>query len=397
MQCELPAFILIHRDRSNTDLLSLTHQYSLFSIKNLEDLHSLLTPIKIINNYQSDITPVRDKLTKLQKIPDAIEIQQQIDSIRRGIETLKKETIDDLCLKRTEVCHAIHLILLSYNKNFELTDMNFNSFKELLTKEGLINEFLSKHRDLFNLFKKIDKKIRKWNNSKNDKIELLIDNLKQKQNALMQSQSIKEQINQLIQKEEEIINTYKKTIKETLLIDNSSELLYAVDNNSSTLPLIIEKTISNYLDKNQVIRSIVRDIRDKVHQQAFDIFISCKSEDYKYGEQLFHLLSNRGFHPFIASKSLRAVGCDLYSKVISEVIDSCKHMIVFATDQRYVESPYVESEWSMFVNELKAGRKTGKLLTIIPDPIQGQKLPIDLRQREIFPTDNYEAICDYLK
>ena len=72
-------------------------------------------------------------------------------------------------------------------------------------------------------------------------------------------------------------------------------------------------------------------------------------------------------------------------------------MIVFATDQRYVESPYVESEWSMFVNELKAGRKTGKLLTIIPDPIQGQKLPIDLRQREIFPTDNYEAICDYLK
>lgn len=396
LQCDLPAFILIHKNKSNTDLLSLTHQYSLFSIKNLEDLHSLLTPIKIINDYQSDITSIRNKITELRKIPDATVIQQHINCISRGIERLQKENIDNLISGRTEVCHAIHSILLSYNKNLDFTDTSFYSFKQLLIKEGLINEFVSQHRDIFNLFKKIDKRIQKWSDKKDDKIELLNKSLKQKQNILMQSRSKEEQIHQLKQKEEDIKNKYKNTINETLLIDNSSEILDAVDNNNSTLPIIIEKTISNYLGQDQVIISIVNGIRDKVHQNAFDIFISCKSEDYVYREQLFHFLSSRGFHPFIASKSLRTVGNDLYGLVISEVIDSCKHMIVYATNLRFVETPYVESEWSRFVNEVYAGRKDGKLISIIPDPRQDAELPIDLRIRQKFPTSDYEAITEFL-
>ena len=101
--------------------------------------------------------------------------------------------------------------------------------------------------------------------------------------------------------------------------------------------------------------------------------------------------------PFIASKSLREIGGDKYSSVISDVIDICSHMIVYATNILYVETPYVKSEWDMFCNEIKAGRKKGKLLTILRDPKQGVNLPIDLRSREVLSIDSYKnSICNYL-
>ena len=51
----------------------------------------------------------------------------------------------------------------------------------------------------------------------------------------------------------------------------------------------------------------------------------------------------------------------------------------------------------MFCNEVKAGRKKGKLITLLQDSKQGEKLPIDLRSREVLTISTFkESICNYL-
>ena len=142
---------------------------------------------------------------------------------------------------------------------------------------------------------------------------------------------------------------------------------------------------------------IIDDVKRKVKDLQFNVFISCKSEDYELGEDVYAFLRSKGYKPFIASKSLREIGNDIYSAAISDVIDVCQHMIVFASDLLYVETPYVKSEWNMFCNEVKAGRKKGKLITLLQDSKQGEKLPIDLRSREVLTISTFkESICNYL-
>lgn len=74
-------------------------------------------------------------------------------------------------------------------------------------------------------------------------------------------------------------------------------------------------------------------------------------------------------------------------------------MIVFATDIAYLRTPYVQSEWSLFCNEARSGRKHGKLLSIVSDgmDVTSKDFPIDLRNREVLRITDYQSrICEYL-
>ena len=128
------------------------------------------------------------------------------------------------------------------------------------------------------------------------------------------------------------------------------------------------------------------------------MFISCKSEDYKYAEEVYDFLRENHIHAFLASKELRNLGESAYRKAISKALQAATHCIVLASRPEYVESKWVEYEWDVFLNAILGGyKKDGQLMTIIKG-FDTHKLPIDFCKYESFTLDNYrQRILAYVQ
>ena len=146
------------------------------------------------------------------------------------------------------------------------------------------------------------------------------------------------------------------------------------------------------------IKNRLNDISEKLDSIGYDIFISCKSEDYKSAHELHEFLLNNGHRPFIADIALREVGTDRYGDLIRQVIDRCQHLIVFATNIEYIKTEYVKHEWTLFYDEVMAGRKQGRLFAVLPTLNCMPELPIEFRNTQCFEISSFkETILDFLK
>ena len=126
----------------------------------------------------------------------------------------------------------------------------------------------------------------------------------------------------------------------------------------------------------------------------YDIFISCKSEDYPVARKVYQYLKGQNYSVFLADTELRKKGNAEYGKIIDEALDTATHMIIIASNPEYIRSTYVESEWRIFMEEKRAGRKTGNIITIINFPISA--LPISLRVFQSFVANDFVKITDFL-
>lgn len=127
----------------------------------------------------------------------------------------------------------------------------------------------------------------------------------------------------------------------------------------------------------------------------YDIFISCKSEDYPVARKVYQYLKGQKYSVFLADTELRKKGNAEYGKIIDEALDTATHMIIIASNPEYVRSTYVESEWRIFMEEKRVGRKTGNIISLI-DGIDICDLPISLRHFQSFNFKNIERIKDFL-
>ncbi|MBO7571247.1 MAG: toll/interleukin-1 receptor domain-containing protein [Bacteroidales bacterium] len=132
-------------------------------------------------------------------------------------------------------------------------------------------------------------------------------------------------------------------------------------------------------------------------QKKYDIFISCKSEDYSIAEEVYEFLKGSGLFVFLASRELRKIGRAAYGEAIDEALDCAKHLIVVTSNAEYVtNSGYVHDEWTMFREELRSGRKDGNIITILKG-VSISSLPIGLRNYQTFPFECYKgSILDYV-
>lgn len=129
----------------------------------------------------------------------------------------------------------------------------------------------------------------------------------------------------------------------------------------------------------------------------YDVFISCKSEDYKYAEEIYHFLTDNGIHTFLASKELRNIGDTEYRRAISNAMKSAYHMIVFASKAEFIDSTWVYYEWDMFVNAMLKGFKKGQIMTILKG-VNTDRINMDLWKYESFTFENYkEKLMDYVE
>lgn len=127
----------------------------------------------------------------------------------------------------------------------------------------------------------------------------------------------------------------------------------------------------------------------------YDVFISCKSDDYPFARKVYQYLKGQNYKVFLADAELRKKGNAEYGKIIDDALDSATHMIIIASKPEYINSSYVQSEWRTFIEEKRTGRKTGNIVTIT-EKLQISSLPIGLRQFESFDFKHYSDICSYL-
>ena len=129
----------------------------------------------------------------------------------------------------------------------------------------------------------------------------------------------------------------------------------------------------------------------------YDVFLSCKSEDYKIAEEVYQYLTDNGFHVFLSSKELRRMKDSEYMDAISDALDSAYHLIVLSSSASNIKSKWVKFEWSTFLNEVLSERKKGQIMTLVNN-ISVAELPIQLRHYEMFHLDDYkERILSYIE
>lgn len=122
----------------------------------------------------------------------------------------------------------------------------------------------------------------------------------------------------------------------------------------------------------------------------YDVFISCKSEDYIFAEEIYEYLESKGIRTFLASKELRQLADAEYRRSITKALQSAYHMIVFASKAEFIESDWVYYEWDMFVNAKLKGKKKGQIVTIL-NGIDTDDINIALWKYESFTYDDYKG------
>ena len=134
---------------------------------------------------------------------------------------------------------------------------------------------------------------------------------------------------------------------------------------------------------------------DKLKCDNFSVFISKKSEDFELAEKVYNHLINNKITVFLSEKSLPALGSAEYMKAIDNALELAKHLIVVGSKAEYFLSGWVEAEWRVFINEKRSSRKKGNIITIIPEGLDINELPMSLRYYEVIPLN--KAGLDNLK
>lgn len=181
-----------------------------------------------------------------------------------------------------------------------------------------------------------------------------------------------------------------------LASDDGKSIIQLIDDGNYTDALL--KVWDLVTTKSVRISNAIRSVRQNVLDNGYDVFISCKSEDYVYAHDLYDFLVEKGFKPFLADVSIKEAGYDVYTMLIGEVLEACNNMIAFATNVDYLKTTYVSSEWHAFVNDMNTGKKaTGRLINVLSPDVNIHQLPTWLRDKQCLMLDTYkESLLNYL-
>lgn len=130
--------------------------------------------------------------------------------------------------------------------------------------------------------------------------------------------------------------------------------------------------------------------------ENYDVFISCKSEDYPFAEEVYNFLNKNYIKTFLASKELRKLGDSAYREAIENALEEAEHIIVLASKPEYIKAKWVKYEWGLFVNAKINGLKKGNILTILEGFKANAVFALSCYESFSF-SDYKESILNYVK
>ena len=326
LRSNLPAFILVNKDRRE--------EPQIFSIHDYQDFESFLTPLNIIHSYVEDKESIRNRYEQER---------------RRGVVT--QDEVDKRNEQRKSWSVALQQLERKKTKELSL---------------GLKEQAEKRETEILKFIRKLE--------------DFPIIEAKGIDESIPYPHGQLQHINDIaIEKLNISLNSHEG---EHIMEGLQSKFGYS-DSVLKIWQLVRTKGIR--------LSRILEKIRFEIHHRGFDVFISCKSQDYGLAHELYDFLLNKGFKPFLADSSIKEVGIDQYTALIGEVINVCQNMVVFATDIRYLETPYVSAEWHTFINDINTGHKpNAKIVSILSTGINPHNLPSWLRDKQCFTTENYK-------
>lgn len=324
----LPAFILVPKNRRE--------EPQIISIKDYQDLESLLSPLNTLNSYLFD----RDNLI--------------YDYHRKKQNTITPETIEIRKKQRISWSGTIQYL----ERKKARTGVDCTRFDSEIQK--------------------LQKKLEDYPELHSEDVE----------------GSVEYPAQRLLEIKDVAINRLNISLN-----SHEGEWLVEQVENASGYSNAVLKIWDLVRTRGVRISRVVEDIRRKIYEEGYDIFISCKSQDYAKAHCVYEYLKTYGYKPFLADHTLKEIGVDQYTAVIGEVINVCQNMVVFATNVDYLDTPYVHAEWHSFVNDINTGHKpNARLVNVLSPDINIHDLPGWLRDKQCFTTENYkDDLLLYLK
>lgn len=153
---------------------------------------------------------------------------------------------------------------------------------------------------------------------------------------------------------------------------------------------ILEREKLRAMNREQELKEerTVQEMAEIIEKPQYDVFISSKSDDYHYADDVYNYLIHNGFKTFFANKELDKIGEAEYADAIDTALDATTHMIVVASSAKNVKSKWVHYEWSTFRNDLNSDYREGNLLTILIG-IEPRTLPAGLRHQQSFKFESF--------
>jgi hypothetical protein len=398
---QLPAFLLVSKSKETV----------LFSTKSPEDLEDLLSVLRFLNRYTDDYKYIKNEKCRINSLPSHEQLKDKLEVINKKRDALLNSKL--LYDKYDNEFNSSLQQLFSFFETNELNNKALNTLiiynpskirkymiegiEELSKNELKITRTISAKKE----FNGLNKKIKYYAAKRVDvhlteKINAIDNEIKTLEDNLSLFNDFPDYIDHLIMQNELELNTlnnnYAKSLKQEFNID-IAYITHCLESRISPIPYLIKGLNENRLQikiLNSAINPII--VGEQYKIENIDIFISAKSEDYNQARLIYHFLLDNGYHPFLADDSIRKAGKDDYGSIIDSAIDSCSHLIVYASKLEYISSTYVQYEWRLFSEEIKTGRKNGNLLTILTENIDIKDLPILLRNRQSVKYWNYEKI-----
>jgi clan AA aspartic protease (TIGR02281 family) len=132
---------------------------------------------------------------------------------------------------------------------------------------------------------------------------------------------------------------------------------------------------------------------------AYDVFISYKSEDAWWARVVFDALTVMRYRPFLSDVSLREAHDVDFGKAIEAAVSSARHLVVVGTSAENIASPWVEKEWRLFIHLKLTHRKPGNIVAVPCGNMSARDLPPALSYYQavpIFERDFRERLRDFL-
>lgn len=130
-------------------------------------------------------------------------------------------------------------------------------------------------------------------------------------------------------------------------------------------------------------------------ENRYDIFISFKQTDdgtrretvdCSKAENVYHKLKEMGYRVFFSKITLADRGGEDYEPIIYTALEASKVMLVIGSRKEYMEAPWVQNEWSRFLDMMQSNPNK-KLLPVLIEELGPEELPDALQNIQGYNID----------